>query len=88
MPELSIDMLGYIAGTLTTICHLPQVIKIVRTKNVVGISLLTYLVLFTGIILWLIYGILIQNNPLIIFNIFPALFSSTIIIYILKYRNA
>lgn len=60
-----IDLIGYIAATLTTISFLPQVIKIVRTRNTAGISLATYTILTTGVGFWLVYGILLKN-PIII----------------------
>lgn len=81
------DVIGYIAGTLTTICHIPQVFKILRSKNVEGISLMMYGILLTGIFLWLIYGIIIGNLPLIIFNVITAVLTGAIVINVIKHRK-
>jgi MtN3 and saliva related transmembrane protein len=62
------EIVGTIAGILTTIASLPQIIKILRTKSSTDISKGTYTLLLTGTIIWLIYGILIKSIPLIIFN--------------------
>lgn len=62
------EIVGTIAGILTTIASLPQIIKILRTKSSTDISKGTYVLLLTGTIIWLIYGILIKSIPLIIFN--------------------
>jgi MtN3 and saliva related transmembrane protein len=48
------EELGLLAALLTSISQLPQVIKTIKTKDTHSISLWTYLMLWTGIILWLI----------------------------------
>ena len=63
-----ITVLGLLAGTLTTISFIPQVIKIWKFKGTKDISFLMYLVFFTGILLWFSYGVLINNTPIIIAN--------------------
>ncbi|RLJ03696.1 MAG: hypothetical protein DRP14_04715, partial [Candidatus Aenigmatarchaeota archaeon] len=54
-----IIFIGLIAGTLTTISLLPQIIKILKLKETRDISLLWCITIFTGIFLWVIYGLLI-----------------------------
>jgi MtN3 and saliva related transmembrane protein len=81
-----IELFGYVAGTLTTISFLPQVLKSVREKNVNGLSLAMYICFTTGVAFWLIYGILIGNTPIIIFNIITLLFAVAIIYNIIKYK--
>ena len=63
-----INLLGYIAGTLTTLAFLPQALKAFRTKSTKDISLAMWLLLCTGVICWLIYGILIGEGPVIVAN--------------------
>jgi len=63
-----ITVLGLLAGTLTTISFIPQVIKTWKYKETKDISLLMYIIFFTGILLWFSYGILINNTPIIIAN--------------------
>ena len=64
-----IEWIGMIAGTLTTISFLPQVLKIWRTRDVKSISILMYLLFSFGVFLWILYGIAMNSLPLIIFNL-------------------
>jgi len=61
-----ITVIGLLAATCTTVSFLPQVIKIVKTKKTSDISLLMYVVLTTGILLWVMYGLLIIDLPVIL----------------------
>ncbi len=63
-----ISGLGFLAGTLTTLAYLPQVIKSCRTKSADDISLGMFLLLVTGLAVWAFYGILINSTPLVLFN--------------------
>lgn len=63
-----IEILGFVAGSLTTIAFLPQLIKIIKTKEVKDLSLFMYLIFCFGVALWLIYGIYHKSLPIIIFN--------------------
>ena len=63
------DVLGYIASTLTTLCWLPQGIKTLRTRDTQSLSLITQSAFTVGVVLWLFYGVLITNWPLILANI-------------------
>ena len=82
-----IEIFGYLAGTLTTISFLPQTLKIIRNKNVDGLSLGMYITFASGVALWLIYGIFIHNTPIIIFNVITLLFTIAIIANIYKYKK-
>ena len=55
------EIVGLSAAFLTTSAFIPQVYKIYKEKNADGISLTMYIILFTGVILWFIYGILIAH---------------------------
>ena len=63
---IPITILGFVAGTMTTIAFLPQVIKTLREKRAKDISLGFAFLNVGAAVLWLTYGILIQNWPLII----------------------
>jgi MtN3 and saliva related transmembrane protein len=65
--------IGLIAGTLTSIASIPQVIKTLQTRHVRDISVWQPLLLAFGVALWLIYGILIGDVPLILANITPLI---------------
>jgi MtN3 and saliva related transmembrane protein len=64
-PMTLIDTIGTIGAVLTTLCWLPQVVKVVFGKDTRSISLPTFLVLATGIVCWIVYGIALDNLPLI-----------------------
>ena len=63
-----ITILGFAAAILTTVCNIPQAIKIIRTRSVKDISAFTYSLLFVGLTLWTVYGILKTDWPLILAN--------------------
>ena len=53
-----VDLIGYIAASLTTFSFVPQVLHTIKTRDTSGISLGMYCILVIGIFLWLVYGIL------------------------------
>jgi MtN3 and saliva related transmembrane protein len=65
MNPVLVEWIGAIAATLTTVSWLPQAVKTIRTKQTRDISLWAQVILFIGIILWLIYGLAITSWPLI-----------------------
>ena len=69
MDPITLDIIGYIAGFLTTICMLPQLIKILISKSAKDVSLLTFFVLISGEILWIVYGMYVNDMRIIIPNI-------------------
>jgi len=71
-----IKIIGLVAATLTTFSFFPQAYKVIKTRDAHSISLLMYLILSAGIIMWLIYGILIKDLPVSLANgitLIPAL---------------
>ncbi|MBA3066461.1 SemiSWEET transporter [bacterium] len=78
-------IIGACAGLLSTISFLPQVIKIYKTKRVQDISLFTFAGLTTGVFLWLIYGVLINDIPVIISNALIFVLALTIVRMKIKY---
>jgi len=83
---IPIIFLGFLAAFLTTIAFLPQVIKIWQTRKTRDISLITYIILFTGVFLWLVYGFLIENSPLIFANLATLILVSFILFLKIKYK--
>ena len=63
--RLFIELVGLSAAALTTLCWLPQAIKVLREKETRAISLPTTVAFMTGVTLWLAYGLAIGNYPLI-----------------------
>lgn len=80
------DLIGTIAATMTTISFMPQVLHTLRTKDVSGISLGMYTVFTVGVSLWLVYGIMLGELPIIIANAITVALASTILWMKLKYR--
>jgi len=82
-----VETTGIIAAILTTIGFMPQVYKTLVTKDVKSISLSMYVVLFVGIIFWLVYGILIDRFAIKIANTVSALLIGTMIVLKIIYRD-
>jgi MtN3 and saliva related transmembrane protein len=61
-------VVGFVAGVLTTIAFVPQVIRIWRTRSTKDISLSMYALFTLGVLLWFVYGILIVSWPVIVAN--------------------
>lgn len=79
-------IIGFIAAALTTASFLPQAIQVIRTRNTKDISLLMYIMFNTGVVLWLVYGVLIWDYPIIIANIIALSFTGTILFMKIKYK--
>ena len=75
------DSIGFIAASLTTASFVPQAWKIIRYKKVKDLSFTMYAMMFTGQGGWLIYGLVIQDFPLILANIIGCSLTGTILAY-------
>ena len=64
----AVELVGMIAGTLTTLAYVPQVVKVWRSRSARDLSLGTFLLMNAGILLWLVYGLLIASPGLIAAN--------------------
>lgn len=73
------EFIGYAAAFCTTVAFLPQAVKVYKTRQTKDISLGMFLLLTTGVVLWLSYGIIINSYPIIAANTVTLLFD----IYIL-----
>jgi MtN3 and saliva related transmembrane protein len=83
---LGITLLGITAGTLTTIAFLPQLFKVWRSKSAKDISM-TWLITFnSGVLLWLIYGLLLGQLPIVLANAVTLGLTWVILGFKLKYR--
>lgn len=78
--------LGYTAAFLTTMAFLPQTVKAWRTRSTADISLGMFLILCTGLVLWLIYGVLTKDGPLIVANALTLVQAGTILVLKLRYK--
>ena len=80
-------LLGLIAGTLTGIAAIPQVVRTLRTRHTRDISVWQPLLLSIGVALWIVYGMLIHNLPLILTNIIPLVCNALLTGLKLYYRD-
>ena len=81
------EYLGYFAGICTTLAFVPQVIKVWKSKNVDGISLSMFIIFIIGVLCWLMYGLILNQKPLIIANFITLLLAILIIIAIIKFKR-
>jgi len=76
-----------IVGILMNFAYLTQSYKIIKTKSVKGVSLITYLIFASGISVWLIYGISIKSSPIIISNVVSVIGAISVVILYLIYSK-
>ncbi len=85
--KMNVQILGLIAGALTAIASMPQLIKVIKTKNVDDISWLMLVILISGLSLWVWYGFEQDELPIILSNAFAVLINITLFIYYLICRE-
>ncbi|WP_117233973.1 SemiSWEET transporter [Vibrio maerlii] len=76
--------LGYIAAFCTTCSFIPQVIHTVRTKDTEAISLGMYSFFVFGVSMWLVYGIMVNDLPIIVANVITLALASIILLLKIK----
>lgn len=81
----SISLIGYVAATLTTVAFLPQLIKTWQHRSAKDISYAMLLIFSTGVLCWLIYGILISSLPIIAANSMTLVLNLLILSLKIKY---
>lgn len=84
MPGIAI--LGYVAACCSTLAFLPQVIKTWRTRSTGDLSLPTFLTVASGSVLWLVYGWLRADVPIVVTNAIIFVLASTILWLKLRFR--
>ncbi|MGV3461188.1 MAG: SemiSWEET family sugar transporter [Flavobacterium sp.] len=65
----AIEILGLAAAFLTTVANVPQTIKVLKTRSTKSLSVVSYSILFTGLVAWTVYGFLQDDLPVILGNI-------------------
>lgn len=73
------SLVGFAAGLLTTLAFVPQVTKIWKSRSAKDISLRAFLAFTVGVALWLLYGILQQELPIILWNSVTLLLAGAIL---------
>jgi len=70
---------GMVAGLITSVAAIPQVVKTIRTRHARDISIWQPILLSAGVALWMVYGMLINDLPLILANIVPLICNTMLI---------
>lgn len=86
--DFNIELIGIIAAILTTSGFAPQVYKSLKTKEVGGVSLTMYMVMFIGLLFWLYYGILMNSFSMILANTVSGILVLVQIVAKIIYSNA
>jgi len=81
-----VAILGILASGISAVSFLPQLIKIVTTKDTKSISLHMYILFCIGILLWLLYGALVKDLPIILVNLLIGVQAFIILGYKIKYK--
>lgn len=79
------EILGFIAGIITTGSFVPQAYKVYKTKETADLSAGMYILFICGLTLWLIYGVRIQAISIILANSVSILLSLFILVMKLKH---
>lgn len=85
--SMKTELIGLIAGILTACSLLPQLVKTVREHNADGVSALIYVILIAGTGLWVYYGILREDFPLIITNAFSLALNVLMLVLKIRYSK-
>ncbi len=83
----AIMILGLVAAGLTTVAFIPQVHKTWKTKSAKDLSLGMYLIFTGGVILWLIYGILKEDIPIIAANVVTLSLTLILLYFKIFYKD-
>jgi len=84
---MNIQLLGLAAGACTTIAFLPQVIKTWKSRSAKDLSLSMFSIFCLGVTLWLVYGIMVQDVPVIAANLLTLMLASTLLFFKLRFKN-
>jgi len=78
--------LGLVAGALTSLAPLPQLIKSIKTKETKDLSLVMFSAITVGVALWVIYAFFTKDVPLIIANIITLAITAPVLILKIRYK--
>jgi MtN3 and saliva related transmembrane protein len=81
------QIVGITAGVLTSSALVPQLIKMVKNKETEDVSAIMLIVLISGITLWIVYGMMKSDLPIIVTNSFSFLINGLMIFFRFKYAK-
>jgi MtN3 and saliva related transmembrane protein len=82
-----IQFIGLAAGALTTSAFLPQVVKTWKSRSAKDLSLGMFSLFCLGVLLWLIYGIIVRDIPVIAANLLTLMLASTLLVFKLRFKE-
>lgn len=85
--DVVLEIIGYVAGICTATCFLPQTIQMLKSREVKGLSALSYVIYSLGMLCWLIYGTYLSSIQMIIFNLISLLFALAVLYMIVRYKK-
>ena len=83
----TISLLGLVAGAFTTIAFLPQVLKTWKSRSAKDLSLGMFSIFTLGVAMWLAYGIMINDLPVILANVITLVLASTLLFFKLRWKH-
>jgi MtN3 and saliva related transmembrane protein len=81
------QLLGLSAGAFTTIAFLPQVLKTWKSRSAKDLSLGMFSIFCVGVAMWLVYGILVKDIPVIAANLLTLMLASTLLYFKLRFKD-
>lgn len=85
--SLATNAVGTAAAVCSVLSFTPQIIKIIRTREVEGVSIRTYLITVTGFALWIAYGVRLAAWPITIANTLALIMSGTVLLLSWRYGD-
>lgn len=82
-----IQVLGLVAGSCTTAAFIPQVLKTWRSRSAKDLSLGMFSIFSLGVLLWLMYGFLVMDIPVIVANMVTLVLASFLLVLKLKWKH-
>ncbi|WP_164122913.1 SemiSWEET transporter [Sphingobacterium sp. xlx-130] len=80
-------LIGITAGILTSLSMLPQLIKVIKERDVQTLSPVMIVVLLAGVSLWVLYGFIKSEWPIILSNAFSVLVNTTLLFYYFIFKE-
>ena len=81
-----ITIIGLMAAALTVVAFFPQLMKVWKTKSTKDISLGMFSIFCSGVFLWFVYGILMQDPPIMVANFLVFIQALIILMFKVKYK--
>ena len=83
----TVQLLGLLAGSLTTAAFFPQVITTWKSRSAKDLSLGMFSLFCVGVLLWLVYGIIVRDIPVIAANMLTLMLASTLLFFKLRFKE-